>query len=475
METKKKLGFKEKFSYGLGAVGKDMVYMLSASYVLYYFQDTLGVSAAAMAVILLVARIFDAFNDPIMGLIVAKTKTKMGKFRPWLLIGTITNALVLFLMFAAPPALDGAGLVAYAAITYILWGVTYTMMDIPYWSMIPAFTESGKEREGLTTLARSCAGVGSAIITVITMISVKALGKMFAGTGALDKQVEIAGFKWFTLIIAIVFIVFILITVLNVKENSTADMETASVKDMLQALLKNDQAIAVVVAIVLINCSIYLTSNLVIYFFKYDFGGGEWQNAYTLFSTFGGGIQILAIMLLYPLLRNICKFSNIKIFYTALFSAITGYVVLLILAFTNMSNVYLLFIPGFFIFAANGVLSTLTTVFLANTCDYGLYKNGRSDESVIFSMQTFVVKLASGVSAFIAGIALQIFNLKKDTADVVAGFDYSTAVSEGSKVGLRMTMTLIPIAGLFIAIIWFKNKYILTEEKLKEISAAKEN
>ena len=74
METKKKLGFKEKFSYGLGAVGKDMVYMLSASYILYYFQDTLGVSAAAMAVILLAARIFDAFNDPIMGLIVAKTK-----------------------------------------------------------------------------------------------------------------------------------------------------------------------------------------------------------------------------------------------------------------------------------------------------------------------------------------------------------------------------------------------------------------
>ena len=173
MTEKRKLTTAETIAYGLGAVGKDMVYMLSASYVLYYFQDILGVSALAMGVILMAARIFDAFNDPVMGVIVAKTRTRWGKFRPWLLIGTLTNAVILFLMFSAPPSLDGKGLVAYAAVTYILWGVTYTMMDIPYWSMIPAFTEGGKERENLTTLARSCAGVGSAIITIGTVICVQ--------------------------------------------------------------------------------------------------------------------------------------------------------------------------------------------------------------------------------------------------------------------------------------------------------------
>ena len=112
-----------------------------------------------MGIILLVARVFDAFNDPFMGVIVAKTKTRWGKFRPWLMIGTVTNAVVLFLMFSAPPALDGSGLVAYAAVTYILWGVTYTMMDIPFWSMIPAFTHSGKERGepvNIRTFLRRC-------------------------------------------------------------------------------------------------------------------------------------------------------------------------------------------------------------------------------------------------------------------------------------------------------------------------------
>lgn len=153
-----KLSAKEKASYGLGAVGKDMVYMLSASYILYYYQDLLGVSSWVMGVILMAARIFDAFNDPIMGVIVAKTQTKWGKFRPWLLIGTVLNAVVLFFMFAVPKSVTGGGLVAYAAVLYITWGITYTMMDIPFWSMIPAFTEGGKEREPFNTCALMCRG-----------------------------------------------------------------------------------------------------------------------------------------------------------------------------------------------------------------------------------------------------------------------------------------------------------------------------
>lgn len=450
-----KLTGKEKISYGLGAVGKDMVYMLSASYILYYYQDILGVNAVAMGIILMAARVFDAFNDPLMGVIVAKTRTRFGKFRPWLLIGTISNAVVLYLMFAAPPTLDGNGLVAYAAITYILWGVTYTMMDIPYWSMIPAFTEGGKEREGLSTLARSCAGVGSAIITIITMKCVYVLGN---GN-------ELVGFKWFTLIIAILFVLFIAITCLNIKEKSTVDVDAPSIGQMFKALLQNDQAMTVVITIVLINCAIYTTSNLVIYFFKYDFGGEAWYNAYTLFNTFGGGIQILSMMLFFPLIR---KFINtIQVFYVSFVMAIAGYVVLLVLAFTNMSNVFLLFIPGFFIFAANGMLTVLTTIFLANTVDYGQWKNKRRDESVIFSMQTFVVKLASGVAALIASICLNICNLSQNTEEIT---NAANEASTGSVVGLRMTMTVLPIFGLIAAAVYFHKKYILTDEKVAEIA-----
>lgn len=446
-----KLTAKEKISYGLGAVGKDMVYMFSASYILYYYQDILGVSAIAMGIILMAARVFDAFNDPIMGVLVAKTKTKWGKFRPWLLIGTVLNAVVLVLMFTAPPALNGSGLVAYAAISYIVWGVTYTMMDIPYWSMIPAFTEGGKEREGLSTLARSCAGVGSALITIITVKCVSILGQ---GN-------ERAGFQWFAVIIAVIFVLFILCTCINIKEKSTVNVDSPSVGQMFKALIENDQAMVVVITIVLINCAVYTTSNLVIYFFKYDFGGVDWQNAYTLFNTFGGATQILSMMIFFPLLRRF--FSAIKVFYIGFAMAVIGYAVLLILTFVNMSSVFLLFVPGFFIFAANGVLTVLVTVFLANTVDYGELKNNRRDESVIFSMQTFVVKLASGVAALIASICLTVCNLSNDT-------DAAVEVAASSVVGLRMTMTVIPIIGLLIAVFVFRKKFILTEAKVEEIA-----
>ncbi|MCR5294701.1 MAG: glycoside-pentoside-hexuronide (GPH):cation symporter [Lachnospiraceae bacterium] len=466
---KHSLGAKEKLSYGLGAVGKDMVYMLSASYVLYYYQDILGVSPVAMGVILMAARVFDAFNDPVMGVIVAKTKTRWGKFRPWLLIGTLTNAVVLYIMFSAPPSLDGAGLTAYAAAAYILWGVTYTMMDIPYWSMIPAFTEGGRERESLTTLARSCAGVGSAIITILTMIAVQNLGRAVGGPSASAREVERLGFQYFSLAVAVIFVLLIVFTCVSIREKSTVDMETASVGQMFRALLSNDQTLTVVVAIVLINCSVYITSNLVIYFFKYDFGGSGWYNAYTLFNIFGGAVQIFSMMLFYPFLRRFM--NSLRIFYVSLGMAAAGYLVLLALAFTDMSSVFLLFIPAFFIFAANGMLTVIVTVFLANTVDYGELKNGRRDESVIFSMQTFVVKLASGFAAFAASVCLQVFSLSSEAAsEAEQTMDFSASVAQSSRIGLRMTMTLLPIAGLIFAFFWFRKHYILTDEKLAEIS-----
>ncbi len=449
-----KLSIKEKASYGLGAVGKDMVYMLSASYILYYYQDILGVSAIAMGVILMAARVFDAFNDPIMGIVVAKTRTKWGKFRPWLLIGTVLNAVILYFMFAAPPSLNGGRLIAYAAITYVLWGVTYTMMDIPFWSMIPAFTEGGQERENLSTLGRSCAGVGSALVTIITMWCVYQLGQ---GN-------ERTGFARFALILALLFVAFILVTCICIKEKSTVDVDSPSVGQMFRSLVQNDQAMTIVISIVLINCSLYITSNLVIYFFKYDFGGETWYNSYTLFNTFGGGIQILSMMLFFPLVRKFL--SAIKVFYLSFLLAIAGYGILLVLMLFNATSIFVLFVPAFLIFTAFGMLTVLTTVFLANTVDYGQWKNHRRDESVIFSMQTFVVKLASGVAALIASICLSLSHLSKDTSDITEVVDTSST----SVMGLRLTMTLLPIIGLLAAILYFHKKYILTEEKVAEIT-----
>ena len=169
------------------------------------------------------------------------------------------------------------------------------------------------------------------------------------------------------------------------------------------------------------------------------------------------------MMLFYPLLRKLL--SALQVFYVSFVMAVGGYAVLLIQMFMGVRNVYLLLIPGFFVFMAFGMLTVLTTVFLANTVDYGELKNSRRDESVIFSMQTFVVKLASGVAAMIASICLSISHISQDTSAAEAA-----AAGASSVAVLRMTMTVLPIAGLLIAVFIFTRKYMLTDEKLREIT-----
>jgi Na+/melibiose symporter-like transporter len=191
-------------------------------------------------------------------------------------------------------------------------------------------------------------------------------------------------------------------------------------------------------------------------------------------------MQILAMMLFFPLLRK--AFDTLKIFYIGVFAAIAGYLILLGLSLAGTKSVYPFFVPGFFIMGAVGILNVICTIFLANTCDYGELKNGRRDESVIFSMQTFVVKLASGIAALVASICLAVFNIQEQSNsemnlnvlmskitslknNVVETIDTSAVF------GLRMVMTLTPIFVLVIALLIFRSKYILTDKKLEEISA----
>ena len=449
-----KLTAKQKAAFGIGAVGKDMVYALSASYVMYFYQDVLRLSATFVGLILMIARVFDALNDPFMGVIVAKTRTRWGRFRPWILTGTVLNALVLYALFAAPD-LSQAGMMVYFSIVYILWGVTYTMMDIPYWSMIPAVTSTPADRENLSVVGRTCAGVGAALIAMFTMLLV----------GALGGDSERAGFKYVALIVSVVFVVTQIVCCAKMKESNQTEMKTATVKEMFRALFSNDQAIVVVLSIVLINSALYLTSNFVIYFFKYDFGGAGWKESYTLFSTIGGAAQILGMMLLYPLLRK--KLSNTGVFTLSLVLALGGYGLLLALCLAGLSgNLIALCVPGVVVFACNGMLSVLTTLFLSNSVDYGQLKTGRREESVIFSMQTFVVKAASGVAVFLTGIGLDLIGLVGDTEETGA----VAAQSAGTLLGLRLMMTVLPMLVLLAALLLFRRKFILTDEKTAEIS-----
>ncbi len=440
-----KLTFREKAAYGIGAVGKDWVYGIISGFLLIYFNTVLGVSGTFTGVLFLCARIFDAVNDPLMGVIVEKTNTKMGKFRPWLLIGTILNALVMVAMFSVPSGLSTTQLHVYISVAYILWGMTYTIMDIPYWSMIPAITESGKDRENISVIARSCAGVGAALAAALTTILI----------GAFGGDNEKLGYQRYIILVAVFFVIAITITVLNVKERTRVSKKSVSVKEMLLSLVRNDQALVVVVGIIIFNASLYLTQSLATYFFKYEVGN---YNLYSVFATVGGGAQILSMMLL-PVIRK--KFECKKILLGAISTTIFGYLMLFLFCTIRVYNLVLLCIAAVIVFIGFGLATVLTTIFLADTVDYGEWKNHQRNESVIFSLQTFVVKLASAFSGLIAGIGIDLIKL-----------DTSLAVQKNSTItGLHILMCLVPLIGLAISVTYFMKKYKLDEKTLSGITA----
>ena len=445
---------RHKAAFGLGAVGKDIVYMLISSYLLYYYNAVLGMSSVFIGTVMMAARIFDALNDPLMGVIVAKTNTKWGRYRPWILTGTVLNAVMVYALFGVPSSLSDGGQKIWLVVFYLAWGVTYTLMDIPFWSMIPAITKPGKDRESLSSLARSCSGIGDAIPTVLTMVVVPALS---ASSVIADYRI---GFRWWALMIAVFFVISELVCVLIVPEREVnAEAETPGVGQMFRSLLRNDQAMTIVASIILVYTALNIVGNLILYFFQYDVGNTD---AYSVFVAVCFATQVV-VMFAFPLFRK--KLSAASLFMAGFVIQIAGFLVILLMAFTGLydnTTWLVLCIPGILVYCGYGILNVSLTVFLSDTVDYGEYKNGTRDEAVIFSMQTFTVKLASGLAVFIAGVVIDLVGLDVDaqvqTAQTLAG--------------LRLWMTIPSIILLLIGIVIYKKFYRLDAQKMQEISAA---
>lgn len=422
---------KERLYYGAGALGKDLVYGFVAGYILFFLNDIMGINGLFLGTLFLIARAFDAINDPIMGMIVENTRSKYGKFRPWILMGTLSNAVILVLLFTIPN-LSMFGMQIYVSVFYILWGVTYTLMDIPYWSMIPALTMVQKERENIAVVARVFAGIGFTLVTVATVPLVKFIG------GGDDRF----GYSMVAVGISILFVLLISITVKNVKEHVTVSQDKVSIRKLFDLLLSNDQLLIVMVTVVLFNISTYITTTLGLYFFKYDVKN---EMLYSVFAGVAGVAQILA-MLCFPLLSRFLVRK--QIFVLGVSTSIFGYLGLFTAGQFKVLSLPLLFFSGFLIFVGLGFMNILTTAMLADTVEYGEWKLGVRSESIVFSVQTFVVKLASALSAFIVGVGLSVI-----------GFNRDAIQTEMTLTGLRFMMFLMPIFGLILSLIIYLKFY----------------
>ncbi|MBQ9228540.1 MAG: MFS transporter [Eubacterium sp.] len=417
-----KTTWREKIFYGVGAVGLDLSYGMFYSFLSYYLSSVLGLKEAFLLLLTPLARIWDGINDPMMGTIVDNTKTKYGKYRPWILIGALCNGVVLFLLFTSF-GMSGLPLYIYIGVMYILWGMTNTMADIPYWSMIPSFTSEPKDRNMVSTVARTFSGLGQGIITIATPIVLPLLSSGMTT----DKGYSATGFSRWAGICGILLVVFALICVLSTKEKNVVygEKKKFSLKQIFKVIAHNDQLVVFMIFAMLSNAGWYLTSGTAVYYFTDVLGDPTKQST---FQTIGAAGSILGLGVI-PILSK--WFNKKKIYQISLCITILGYVLMYILG-PVMGNALLLSIA--YIFSSTGIASMFVaqTIFLADIVDYGEFKNGERNESITFSMKGFLQKMAYTIQTIIlfGGLGLVHYNEQitsaskkiNDTTKGVIGF-----------------------------------------------------
>lgn len=437
-----KLSMKEKYSFGIGAIGKDAVYAIVSIYLMFYFTDVLGIAAGFVGGLFFVARIWDAINDPIMGLIVDNTRTRWGKFRPWILIGTLVNSVVLIFLFT-DCGLTGNALYIYVSVIYILWGMTYTLMDVPYWSMLPNLTSDKEEREEVSVIPRIFAAFATLIVSSLGLKIVSILG---------DGNQK-SGFLYFSIIISAVFIVTILITVKNTREhNFSSSQEKTTLKQMVNVLVKNDQLITFLFMVLLFTVGQQIIAGIQLYYFKYVTGS---ENLFTVFVSFSGISTILGLIV-FP--KIVSKLSRIKVYILGCVLPVIGIVMLLLAGLFLPKNPILVGLAGIIYSFGGGFFTGSQTVALADIVDYGECKLGTRNESVIFSIQTLLVKISTAFGGLLTGLILSA------TGYVPNQVQSSTTIN-----GLRIVMTIVPIIFISASALVYIKHYKLNGETLNNI------
>ena len=463
-----KVRFSTKWGYAFGGIGKDMCYALVANYLMYYCTENLGISALFMGVLFFFARLWDAINDPIMGTFVDNTHIKFGRYRFWMLIGTLANVVAVIFLFN--PYLASHAPRAYIAIFYVIWGMTYTMVDVPYWAFNSNVSDDRKERESVSTLARLLTSLGALSTQVLTL---SVVGKLGYDVATNTNHNEKGYFLW-AIIVSAVFVFTMLIAVGTIKERNLEGIkkERITFKEAFNVLTKNDQLVIAVVVFIFINIAQNLALGSALYYFNYVWGD---ENLYSKFVIVLGasiGIGLLS----FPILSKILyKRSGRKgHLILALVSPIIGFILMFLsnnyilknapenIRFYVCCGIGLISLIGF------GSVTILLTLIMSDCVDYGEYKFGKRTENIVFSMQTFLVKFAGAISFVIIGVSMHLSGYKGSMFD--SGIVAMSVVPESLKTVLNMLMFILPPLFLLIGLIIFITKYKLAQKgKMEEI------
>lgn len=456
-EEKKKKGSLFKYlGYGVGAIGLDLSYGMFYSFLNKYLTDVLKLSSRFLLILTPLARIWDGINDPMMGSIVDNGKFKMGKYRPWILIGSFCNAVILALLFNNLFGLSGPGLYVYIAFMYVFWGMTNTLADIPYWSMVPSFTNDAGERSIIATIARTFSGLGQGIVQIgapILMGLVSITKDPVTGEAVYDART----FMVLSLICAGGLLLFSSVSVASVREkHRTPSGEKFSFKKIFTVAKNNDQLLIFMLFAMLSNAGFYMISGVGAYYFDVVIGDSTKQGTFNMFGSVGSilGLAVIPIMMKFTTRRRTYQFS--------LSLAIAGYIGMLLSAkvagsVTAMGICFLLSQIG------TASMFVSQTVFLADIVDYGEYKMGFRAESVTFSMKGFLQKMAYTLQTIILYASLSLSHYDGDLHSANPAAAHSA---------ISLMMLVLPMILMALSLIVFTTKFKLNDERMKEITAS---
>lgn len=428
---------KNIFGHAMGGVGQNLIFGLWSGYMMIFYTDVFGISAGIVGIIFLVSRIWDGINDPLMGIIADNTKSKWGRFRPWLIYMPIPIGICLVLNFTVP-GFSESGKIVYAFITYIIMSMAFTAVDVPYWSLPSAMTGDADRRTQIFSVSRLSTTVTSILAGVIVVPLINAIGQ-----GDMQK-----GYQGVAIVFAVVAAGFYLISFFLVKENVEASTEKFEFKKAVKAFSTNKPLLILIISSLISFIILSMRMGLQIYYVQYNLGSLDLVPLVSVASLPG----IVLGALLAPVLSKRFGKKNVMIVgnaLTVIFGAVFYFV-----GYSDLTMVVTLIAILSFPLGLNMVLLSSMT---ADTIEYAEWKTGQNNAGLISSTQTLITKIGMAISGAVIGIILEATNYipnVEQTAETLNAIHFS--------------MSMLPaIASVFAIIPLFA--YDLTAEKHAQI------
>jgi len=466
--------------FPVGTIGRDMVYCLVTNFLLSYIMFTKGLTAAQLAAvtaIMVIARVFDALNDPIMGNIIENTRSRWGKFKPWLVIGMILTSVVVTMVFSTN--LKGWDFIILFGVFYFTFSIAYTMHDISYWGLIPALSSDAAARDQFTSKATLCAGIGGTLASIL--IPMFTTGSMTIGGSANKAYAVIA------LVINILAPLFLCFTIFGVKERREAPQakgDGAGLKKIIRTIKENDQLrwIAIIFLIQQIGNGLVvggLGSTYIYFTFGYDGG------LYSIFTTVGMSATAF-LMIFYPAISKKIKRKPLMTIMAVI--SVIGYVLMLVSRFVPAGVAFWVLVIGYMLSNFGQYCYYLVMMIsIINTVEYNEYKTGHRDEAIIASVRPFFTKMSSALIVVITSVSYMMFgvtditNRISDLESAAANGSITEAakltsietvmsgVQSGQTMGLLICMTVLPCVLMLISYFLYQKKYTLDEDEYERI------